>query len=399
MRREPGQSRGTGSRPRSIARCAGLQVLAVPRASGDHEDRRPGSVLENQRRVLRRAPAAARPSRQSRGRRRLQQIRGGEPTPRASETAASAVTAARESPPSPKKSSSTPTWLRSSASRNALATASSIGSRGARKGVASEGDGRRRGQRGAIDLSRRRARQRVQEDEGGRPHRSRQPLLERPAQAESVGGFSRRRTTHAARARSPRRLEPARGRLAHPRDVEQRGLHLGGLDAVAAHLQARVPAARVKEAAVRQQAPEIAGPVEAPPRAAGDRPEKRRGRRVGILPVAQRERAGAHGRSRPRPRSRGPPRRATRPRSRPPRTRAASRRARAIVPGRASADHVHLGRPNPRWKAQERGKRLRYKSKSEAKMGSPPSRTMRKLESSSLPSSVAEKLRKTLGTE
>ena len=374
-------------------------VLAISRASGDHEDRRPSALLEDHRRVLRRAPVSARPSRQGRGRGRLEQIRGEELDPEGVGGRGERRDGREGVAADSKKSSSTPTRFRSSASRNALTTASSIGSRGATKGIAS--GGRPEGGAGSAARSTfpdgvrgsasRKTKVDGHIDAGSRCSSDRR-------NAESVGGSSGRRTTQAAR-RVPRGIaSPPAAAFANPRDLEQRGLHLGGLHAVAAHLDARVLAAGVQEAAIRQQAPEIAGVEETPPGAAGHR-EKRRGRRAGILPVAEGERAGAHGDLAlvrrlaalaieqhdlglvHRIPERGA-RRARACRGRPTSGESRSSRSRRTPGGRRRSGRSGCGR------GRSRRRRSARRRASRCAAGS-----------SSLPSSVAEKLRKTLGTE
>ena len=165
-----------------------------------------------------------------------------------------------------------------------------------------------------------------------------------------------------------------------------------------ANLEPRPLAADVKQATVRKQPPQVSGAVHAQARAAGTRKKHCR-RLLRVLPVAHGERAREDG-DLPLA-SCGCPASSSRTTSVP-----STAWPSGDAPGQGVswlANHCRITcisvAPRPTWNTQRRGKRLRYRSKSEASTASPPSFTTRSAERSSRPSSVHEKQRKTLGTE
>ncbi len=204
-----------------------------------------------------------------------------------------------------------------------------------------------RGQRLAVDLARRRS-------AGARRERRRRrapctPAASPPARAAGLRFPDRRpsRATTQAVSRVPSAASrPATAASVDARNGQEGGFHLRGLDAMAPDLEARVPAADVDEAAVREHPPEISGAIETHARSSGHR-EEGRGGRGRVLPVSDRERARDDAdlpfafrgiaifveQNDLGPVHRVAERRAARPGS--------------LVAGEPLADHAHLGRPEP----------------------------------------------------
>jgi hypothetical protein len=128
-------------------------------------------------------------------------------------------------------------------------------------------------QRSAVHLAARGQRQLVHHREGRRDHPVRQPFLQRRPQL----GRGRRRALaargdegHQALAAAAFVPEHHHG-VAQPLGRPEGGLHLAELDPVAAHLDLVVGAPAEPQVAPREQAREVAGPVEPRPRLPGER--------------------------------------------------------------------------------------------------------------------------------